>query len=69
VTRITLFTAAIAFEQAKLMQQILTADDIQTRIINLGVKSLLGAVDRTALQVFYLCVNFCFNLRCGLKHN
>ena len=47
---ITLLTTNTRWE-AELMEQILVAHDIPTRIIDLGVKSYLGSATPAALQV------------------
>ena len=47
---ITLTTTSFRWE-AELMQQILAAHQIPTRIVDLGVASYLGAGNATALQV------------------
>ena len=47
---ITLTTTSFRWE-AELMQQILAAHQIPTRIVDLGVASYLGAGSATALQV------------------
>ncbi|GAB1542198.1 hypothetical protein NUACC21_48720 [Scytonema sp. NUACC21] len=50
MTWITLLTTSARW-QAELMQQMLAAHHIPTRIIDLGVKSYLGAGTPAALQV------------------
>jgi hypothetical protein len=50
VSWITLLTTNTRWE-AELMEQILIAHDIPTRIIDLGVKSYLGSGTPAALQV------------------
>jgi Na+-translocating ferredoxin:NAD+ oxidoreductase RnfC subunit len=50
VTWITLLTTSARW-QAELMQQMLAAHEIPTRIIDLGVSSYLGAGTPAALQV------------------
>lgn len=50
MTWTTLFTTSTRWE-AELMQQLLTAHDIPVRIIDLGVRSYMGAGTPTALQV------------------
>ncbi|AKG23087.1 DUF2007 domain-containing protein [Calothrix sp. 336/3] len=50
MTWITLLTTSYRW-QAELMEQILIAHDIPTRIIDLGVASYLGTASTTALQV------------------
>jgi len=50
VSWITLTTTSFRWE-AELMQQILAAHQIPTRIVDLGVASYLGAGSATALQV------------------
>jgi Na+-translocating ferredoxin:NAD+ oxidoreductase RnfC subunit len=50
VTWIILLTTSTRWE-AELMQQLLAAHDIPTRIIDLGVKSYFGAGTPAALQV------------------
>ncbi len=50
MTWITLFTTSARW-QAELMQQLLDAHEIPNRIIDLGVKSYLGAGTPAALQV------------------
>ena len=47
---ITLTTTSFRWE-AELMQQILAAHQIPTRIVDLGIASCLGAGSSTALQV------------------
>lgn len=48
MTWITLFTTSTRW-QAELMQQLLAAHDIQTRIIDLGVSCFFGSGTPTAL--------------------
>ncbi|BAY44531.1 hypothetical protein SAMD00079811_21310 [Scytonema sp. HK-05] len=50
MTWITLLTTSTRW-QAELMQQLLASHDIPTKIIDLGVKSYLGAGTPAALQV------------------
>ena len=50
MTWITLLTTSTRW-QAELMQQLLAAHDIPTRIVDLGVKSYLGSGTPAALQV------------------
>ena len=53
MTWITLLTTSTRW-QAELMQQLLAAHDIPTRIVDLGVKSYLGSGTPAALQVHSL---------------
>ncbi len=50
MTWITLLTTSTRW-QAELMEQLLAAHDIPTRIVDLGVKSYLGTGTPAALQV------------------
>ncbi|MUG94812.1 hypothetical protein F7734_21575 [Scytonema sp. UIC 10036] len=50
MTWITLLTTSFRW-QAELMQELLAAHNIPTKIIDLGVKSYLGAGTSAALQV------------------